>query len=185
MSAQSDRSNCTVGPSDDFVQRNRDWLVRLISSRIGSQAIVEDVLQEVGLAVARSAPPSKQEEELRPWLCKITIRQCALALRKAQRQRRLLEGAAENELGAECRLNDPIYWLLDRERSGLVREALATINEEKRTLLIWKYVDGMTYGQLADRLRVPAYVVEYRVVTAKKTLRKLLIDRGIGEEDLP
>jgi len=184
MSAQSDRGDCTASASDDFVQRNREWLVRVISSRIGSQAIVEDVLQEVGLAVARAAPPSEKEEELRPWLCKITIRQCALALRKAQRQRRLLEGAAENELDAESRLDDPIYWLLDRERSGLVREALATMDEEKRTLLIWKYVDGMTYSQLADRLRVPAHAAEYRVVTAKKALRRLLIDCGIGEEDL-
>jgi DNA-directed RNA polymerase specialized sigma24 family protein len=50
--------------------------------------------------------------------------------------------------------------------------------------LIWKYVDGMTYSQLADRLRVPAHAAEYRVVTAKKALRRLLIDCGIGEEDL-
>jgi RNA polymerase sigma-70 factor (ECF subfamily) len=185
MDVQTDHHDCAASPFDDVVQRNREWLVRVISSRTGSQALVEDVLQEVGLAVARSAQRVSQDEELRPWLCKITIRQCALALRNAQRQRRLLEGAAENELDAESRLDDPIYWLLDRERSGLVREALATMDEEKRTLLIWKYVDGMTYSQLADRLRVPAHVVEYRVVTAKKALRRLLIDRGIGEEDLP
>jgi RNA polymerase sigma factor (sigma-70 family) len=91
----------------------------------------------------------------------------------------------KTSLTAESRLDDPIYWLLDRERSDLVREALATMDEEKRTLLIWKYVDRMTYNQLADRLRVPAHVVEYRVVTAKKALRRLLIDCGIGEEDLP
>ena len=113
MSAQSDRGDCTASASDDFVQRNREWLVRLISSRTGSQTLVEDVLQEVGLAVARSAPACKQQEELRPWLCTIAIRQCALALRKTQRQQRLLEGAAENELDAESRLDDPIYWLLD------------------------------------------------------------------------
>ena len=185
MDVQIDQHDRTASPFDDVVQRNREWLVRLISSRMGSQALVEDVLQEVGLAVARSAQRVSQDEELRPWLCKITIRQCALALRNAQRQRRLLEGAAENGLDAESKLDDPVYWLLDRERSGLVREALAKMDEEKRTLLIWKYVDGMTYSQLADRLRVPTHVVEYRVVTARRALRKLLIDRGIGEDDLP
>jgi RNA polymerase sigma factor (sigma-70 family) len=185
MDVQIDQHDRAASPFDDVVQRNREWLVRLISSRTGSQTLVEDVLQEVGLAVARSAQRVSGDEELRPWLCKITIRQCALVLRNAQRQRRLLEGAAANGLDGESRLDDPVYWLLDRERSDLVREALATMDQEKRTLLIWKYVDRMTYNQLADRLRVAAHVAEYQVVTAKKALRRLLIDRGIGEEDLP
>ena len=96
-----------------------------------------------------------------------------------------MEGVAANAGDLDSRLDDPVYWLLDRERSDLVREALAAMDEEKRTLLIWKYVDGMTYGQLANRLRVPAHVVEYRVVTARRSLRRLLIQRGIGEDDLP
>lgn len=152
---------------------------------MGSQAFVEDVLQEIGLAVARNAVPSERDEELRPWLCTIAIRQCALALRNAQRQRRLLEGVAANQADLDSRLDDPVYWLLDRERADLVREALAVMDEDQRTLLIWKHVDGMTYGQLAHHFRVPVHVVEYRVVTARKSLRRLLIERGMGKGDLP
>jgi hypothetical protein len=50
MSAQSDRGDCTASASDDFVQRNREWLVRLILSLIGSQAIVKGQYAPTGIS---------------------------------------------------------------------------------------------------------------------------------------
>ena len=74
--------------------------------------------------------------------------------------------------------------MLDAERGSLVRDALAMMEGSKTDLLIRKYVDGKTYGQLAEQMQIPAHVVEYRVTAARKCLRKLLIERGLGEDDL-
>jgi RNA polymerase sigma factor (sigma-70 family) len=150
---------------------------------VGSRTLVEDIVQEVGLAVARTAHIPEPEEELRAWLCTIAIRQCGLALRRAERRQRLVDGAIANATTPDSRLDDPIYWLLSRERTDLVRGALEAMDPEERSLLIWKYVEGRTYGELGRCLRVPPHVVEYRVVTARKRLRGLLIERGLGEDE--
>ena len=173
-------------PADTpLVERHRGWLERLVAARTCSRDAVEDVLQEVALAVARTGQPPVGEHEERPWLCTIAIRQCALFLRRASRRARLLASAVGQRSGdATDRLqDDPIYWLMVREDAGLVGRALASLGHDDRQLLEWKYVEGHTYPQLAARLEVPRHVVEYRVVTAKKRLRGLLIDMGLGEDD--
>lgn len=156
-----------------------------MAARTCSRDAVDDVLQEVALAVARTGRPPVGEHEERPWLCMIAVRQCALFLRRASRRGRLLASAVEQRSGdAADRLQDePIYWLMMREDAGLVGRALAGLGHDDRQLLEWKYVEGQTYPQLAGRLDVPRHVVEYRVVTAKKRLRRLLIDMGLGDVD--
>lgn len=146
--------------------------------------MVEDVMQEIGLAIAHSKHPPKHDEDLRPWLCTIAIRQCALALRKATRQRRLETVVAENADDSGSKLEDPIFWLLNRERSKLLRDALKELDEDFRALLVWKYVEGKTYPELANQLNTPTHVLEYRVTKAKSLLRQLLIARGVEKEDL-
>jgi len=179
-----DMSSTAENTQENMVARHRSWLVRLVASRMGSASLVEDVLQEISLAVARSSTLPEQESQVAPWLCTIAIRQCALAHRKAIRQRRLIDGAAATVGDSDTWLDDPIYWLLDRERSGLVREALKLLDANGRSLLISKYVHGNTYPQMAADLGVEPHVVEYQVATARKNLRTLLIERGLGKDDL-
>lgn len=168
-----------------LVERHRGWLSRLVASRIGRGDSVDDVMQEVALAVARSQKTPEGECDERPWLCAIAIRQCALFLRSSYRRGRLLSRAADQLPHAVCdRLQeDPIYWLMGREDAGLVARALAALDDADRQVLAWKYVDGQSYPQVAARLGVPRHVAEYRVVTAKKRLRSLLVDIGMGEEE--
>lgn len=168
-----------------LVERHRSWLARLVAARTSRPDAVDDVLQEVAVAVARTVRPPVSEHEERPWLCAIAIRQCALHLRKSSRRARLLTRAAERlPREADSPLqSDPLFWLMGREDASLMARALASLDEDDRRVLEWKYVDGETYPHIAARLGVPKHVAEYRVVTAKKRLRGLLVDIGLGEDD--
>lgn len=178
-------SDPTPAEAPPLVERHRGWLERLVAARTCNRGSVDDVLQEVALAVARTGQPPVGEHEERPWLCAIAIRQCALFLRQASRRARLLASVVEQRSGdATDRLqDDPIYWLMLREDAGLVGRAIAGLGHDDRQLLEWKYIEGHTYPQLAARLRVPRHVVEYRVVTAKKRLRGLLVEMGLGGDE--
>lgn len=172
-------------PAVPLVERHRGWLERLVAARTCRRDAVDDVLQEVAVAVARSSQPPTCETEERPWLCAIAIRQCALFLRTSARRSRLLTRAAELlPRNAPPRLqDDPIFWLMGREDAALVTEAFARLAPDERQLLTWKYIDGLSYPQVADRLGVARHVAEYRVLVAKKRLRGLLVDIGLGEDD--
>lgn len=168
-----------------LLERHRDWLARLVAARTGRRDAVDDVLQEVAVAVTRSTRPPRVEHEERPWLCMIAIRQCALFLRTSSRRARLLARAAEqvSHWAGNRPEDDPIFWLMGREDAALVTRAMASLAAEDRQVLEWKYVAGETYPELATRLGVPKHVAEYRVVAAKKRLRGLLVDIGLGEDE--
>ena len=188
MNASATTTATVAGPDEagqPLVERHRGWLERLVAARTCRRDAVDDVLQEVAMAVARSTRPPASASEERPWLCAIAIRQCALFLRKSARRARLLSTAAERlqrDDGQQLQ-DDPIFWLVSREDAGLVAQALDSLPTDDRQLLTWKYIDGLTYPQLAARLGVARHVAEYRVVVAKKRLRGLLVDIGLGEDD--
>jgi RNA polymerase sigma-70 factor (ECF subfamily) len=169
-----------------LVDQHRSWLTRVVAARTGSRDAIDEVLQEVALAVTRSENPPACDEQVRPWLCTIAIRQCALLLRKAGRANRLVSRATAQVVhGSRNELrDDPIFWLLAQESETLVRRSLDALDEQQRGLLVWKYVDGLTYPEISRRLGVSRHVAEYRVVVAKKALRKLFLDMGLAEEGM-
>jgi RNA polymerase sigma-70 factor (ECF subfamily) len=164
-----------------IIESNRNWIERLVAARTGTRNGVEDVLQEVGLAVARSTARPTQADEVAPWLCKIAIRQCALIVRNQARHQRKLSGLQQDRPSQAS--PDPIFWLLHEETKEIVRAELVKLDAQSRQLLVWKYVHGLRYEDIGSRLGVSRHVAEYRLIEARKQLRRRLQARGIeGDE---
>jgi RNA polymerase sigma factor (sigma-70 family) len=167
------------------VEDNRDWIERLVAARTGREDLMEDVIQEVGLAVARSKDRPMSAREVAPWLCKIVVRQCALIVRNEVRRQRKLDGFGRTHATQDDENGDPIFWLLHQEQREIVREELAAMDSQVRRLLVWKYVNNLSYQDVASRLDVSRHVAEYRVIEARKELRRRLRARGIEGAESP
>jgi RNA polymerase sigma factor (sigma-70 family) len=164
---------------------HRAWMLQVITARTGTASLAEDVLQEVSLAVARSESRPTRADDVAPWLCKIVVRQCALAIRTEVRQQRRLDGFQQNRPPQDARAGDPIFWLLREEREAIVRRELAALEPPLRQALVWKYLHGLRYEEIAARLGLSRHGAEARVIQARKLLRRRLEARGIEGETLP
>lgn len=164
----------TLDPWSAEVDRHRPWLERLITSRLGSTEGVADVLQEIGLAVAKSEDRPKQSEELAPWLCRIAIRQCAQHLRGQIRRQRLIQDYAHQQPNRATQDADPIFGLMQDERQSLLREAIGGLPNELRDVLFAKYFERLTYQAISARFGITEHAVEYRLIEARKRLRQSL-----------
>ncbi|WP_417738737.1 RNA polymerase sigma factor [Rosistilla oblonga] len=178
-----DRVSMIADEIHELLDRHRPWLLRVIQARTTLASAVEDVYSEVLLAIAKSDHRPRDDSSLAPWLCKIAIRQSALANRTAMRRDRLNKDYAHQSPDSPA-ATDPIFWLMDQERRDLVRQVLHEMEPEVRGVLLAKFVEKLTYPQLAQRLGVAEHVVQYRVAQAKKRLRQMLTQRGIDQEDL-
>jgi len=167
------------------VRDSRDWIGRLVVARTGMPDQVEDVIQEVSLAVMRSASRPTVPAEIAPWLCKMVVRHCALVLRNRARQQRKLDGFQQAGAGRDVRQDDPVFWLLHAEQREIVRDELGAMDPQVRQLLIWKYVNALGYQDIASRLGVSRHVAEYRVTEGRKQLRRRLQQRGVDGGGLP
>lgn len=187
MSAKTVPQTCTNGMESqavDKLETHADWLRRLIDRRIRPLDCTEEVLQEVMLAATKSPQWPIAEAEQSPWLARVALRQCAMALRSwVRRQRRESSYASEQATADRYLVEDPIYALIASERRELVREQLGTLESTAKSLLVMKYVQGLSYRQIAERLNWEVATVEYRLAEARKQLRRRLVAAGLGSEE--
>ena len=108
-----------------------------------------------------------------------------LAARSQARHQRKLDGFRQTRASGDTRRSDPMLWLLAQEERELVHRALEMLDAKGRQLLVWKYVHGLTYREIAARLAVSVHTAEYRVIDARKRLRRWLHEQGIDGDVSP
>jgi RNA polymerase sigma factor (sigma-70 family) len=164
------------------LRHNEPWLRRVLYNRVGDRDVVDDLMQEIGLAISRPELRPKDPSRLGSWLYQVAIRQAYLYRRKMGRMRRHVESTPveANETPGQENEN-PLHWLLGNEHQQAVRKAIAGLRDIDRELLMLKYTENWTYQQLAERLGVTVHTVEHRLLKAKKNLRQLLKQAHVEE----
>jgi RNA polymerase sigma-70 factor (ECF subfamily) len=160
----------------ELVRVHSSWLRTVIFARVRNWHAVEEVLQELGLALTRlGVPPG---EDCRPWLRQVAIRQALLYRRRNGRLRRREETAAEihRQESGNGRLQspDPLEWLVARERAEMIRAAIGELPPVEAELLMLKYGEGWSYEQIAQHLGTTSAAVQSRLHRARAHLRQKL-----------
>ncbi len=163
-------------PLEAFPQ-HQAWLRTALLARLGCAHEVEEVMQEVAIAAATQSAKREPVERVAPWLYRVALRQMMLFRRKAGRRKRLIENAAKlsSESDSQSRTREPLEWLISLERQKEVQAAMRCLPERDRQLLMMKYVDGLSYGEIAQRIGVTASSVQSRLHRARALLRERLL----------
>jgi len=162
---------------------HRRWLRAVAYARVGSWDAAEDVLQEVGLAVARGRARPDQAAKVAPWLYQVTVRQSLLYRRKLGRGRRWWQRFAAQAWHGwrEREQADPLEWLLADERRQLVRSAVERLPSRDLEVLLLKYAEDWSYRQIAEHMGLSPSAVEARLVRARRRLRAELARAEVVE----
>lgn len=161
--------------------RHEAWLRTALHSRLGNSDEVDEVMQEVALAAANQSAKSQTVERIGPWLYRVALRQVMLFRRKAGRRKKLVDRFRHARV--ERHERTPLQFLLSQEQARLVRQAMSEMPELERQLLMLKYVEGFSYGGIADRLGVSASAVQSRLHRARAALRESIMASESGASD--
>ena len=165
------------------LEQHRDWLRSVVLARLGEPQAVDDVMQEVALAVTGNKAPLARADRVGPWLYQIAVRQTLLYRRKCGRRRRLVDRFADRFLPREShdRELNPLEWLLCRERSSRFRQTMELLSSRDREILMLKYGQNWSYKRIAEQLGISESAVEARLHRARLRLRKLLAEADVIE----
>ena len=155
---------------------NDRWLRTVVGARVGEPQAVDEVMQEVSLAVVRGQAPPRDINRISPWLYQLAVRQSLLYRRKAGRRRKLVGQYADrfHPTEQDNRTADPLDWLLAEERQRMVRKAIARLMPRDAEILLLKYIEGWSYHDLAEHLGVSHSAAESRLHRARANLREQL-----------
>jgi RNA polymerase sigma factor (sigma-70 family) len=163
---------------DAEYRRHARWLRTVVASRLQEPAAVEDVMQQIALAIAREDRRPREAARIGAWLYRVAVKQCLQHRRTAGRRRRFLHTLSQTTAGGQPP-PEPLDWLLYEERVQSVRFALGQLSDLDRQLLLLRYTEDWSCRQLAEHLGVSVSAVEYRLQLARERLRRVVVQQHV------
>ena len=197
------------------LEEHRPWLAKVLRCRIGDRHEVDDLLQEIALAVFRqnlkTNPPDNDAtneqndggeetnqantesekptggvpsdpEKVAPWLYRLAVRQAVNFHRRANRKTKITPVA---DLETTAQDHQPLDWMMAEEQSKHLNDAVSQLSPQQQEILTLKYTENWSYQQISNHLGIPVRSVEYRLLQARKQLRKLVVNGVISATRMP
>ena len=157
-------------------QRHGRWIRTVLLARLPNRDCVEDVFQEMAVAIACNPASWPETEKIEPWLYRVAIRQVLMFRRRNWRRSNIGIEPIENiELEFEDHnVVDPSHWAINSEAISQLEKALEKIAARDREILLLKHSQDWTYQQIAQHLGITIDKVIYRIKRARKKLACLL-----------
>ncbi len=153
----------------ELVRRYAGLAFQVARRVTGNASDAEDVAQECFVELARRAASVR---ELPNWLHGVALRRAADGIRSAIARRRQEQVAA-----AQAAVIDQQPWdsLLPE-----VDQIISELPELQRVPLILHFLQGLTHGEVAERLGLPRSTVSTRIAEGVQELRRRVGSRGHG-----
>jgi len=157
----------------------RPTLVRVAAGIVG-ESDAEDVVMTALLKVWRALPGFKRQAALRTWIIKIVRNSALDAVRSRSRRREVpLEQEDDSEQSVTTDLPDPRAEqpgeaLAASEEQTRVRQALEQMQEVHRQVLELRYMDDLSYSEIASALGISIGTVMSRLFYGKRKLAAML-----------
>lgn len=151
----------------------RDRIYNLIFYSIGEDLIAEDVLQIVFVKVYRGLPRFRFEATFATWIYRITINECLNQNRGRGFQQvpleALLGSSEEPDSGAAADSRHA-----ESERREIIHRAVMELTPKLRAVVVLKYLEGLSYEEIASVLECSAGTVASRLNRALRDLESRL-----------
>lgn len=170
-----------AGDSEAFgilVEKYKRKAFRLAFGVLRDQEEALDASQEAFIKAFRSLPKFKGDSAFYTWLFRITMN---VALdRRRQRATRAKSLGADDVAPEEWERTavspdvGPDEEAASAERRARIGQALQTLSEQHRSIIILSDIEGLSYREIAEVLDIPMGTVMSRLHNARKRLRQAL-----------
>jgi RNA polymerase sigma-70 factor (ECF subfamily) len=154
-----------------LVDRHYDPALRYALRMLGHRADAEDAVQDAFVRVYRSLPRYRHEGQFRAWVFRILVNRCRTAATGRRRRQSILapaEARPDRSHGVESPKQGEPFKLAAIER------ALAGLPVALREAFLLKYVEELTYDEMADVTGASVSALKMRVSRARQSLRAQL-----------
>ena len=161
-----------------LVQRHQHEVYTLAVRLVGGDhALAEDVAQESFIRAWKALPRFRGDAALSTWLHRITVN-TAHTHRAARHGSRRLPWSWCRMSSISSKDSDPQMHTENLGLRTVLTEALASLKEDQRTVVILKDVEGWSHGEIAETLDITIGAAKVRLHRGRKRLRDRLEEVG-------
>jgi len=154
---------------------HRRWIAAVLLAHKPRQADVEDLLQEVALAVVQKINQLDDPAALKPWLRMVAINAARATGRKQTRRKGLLRLVRPN-VPEEGEGTSDLTTQASRQRQERARQLGSLIEQlpdSYRECVLLRCARGMTHKQISEVTGLPETTIETRIARGRRMLREL------------
>ena len=169
---------------EDLVLEYQKQVYHITLKMTGSEEDAFDLSQETFLKAYRSLSAFRGEASFGTWLYRMAANICIDFLRKKKRGGEKLISLDEEEEEGRRPLElpdlryEPQNALEKKEIRESVRAGLQKLPHEQRLILVLRDVEGFSYQEIADTLKIELGTVKSRIFRARAHLARLLTEDG-------
>ena len=169
---------CLSGNAEAFallVDRYKTRIFVLVYAKIGHVQDAEDITQDAFLNAFRKLSTLRRWDNFYAWLYSIAMNRCKEFYRTQQRRiDTALQFTQSSNIQADMDTQS------DRLRNQQLHEALASLPEMHRQVLMLRYMAGMKSKEIARALRVSPNTVNQRLMRARSKLKTVLSEEMVS-----
>jgi len=171
----------TEGDLAEWMQVLGPRLIAVSHAICRDRQAAEDVVQEAFLKLWRT-PPDGPEKVVPSWMRRVVVNLSINHLRRTKRAETLPEFSTDPALRHDRRPEDHVDMADNLRR---VHDAMAQLPEDKRTILVLRVYEKLSYQQISEALEIPVGTVMSRLNRARSALKDLIEEELKRPEDDP
>ena len=162
-----------------LVKAHQDRVFDFCVRMLGDREEAFDLTQEIFLSVHQHLDQFRQDARLSTWIFRISRNHCLNRLKYLKRRGRGRsdEYGETNELAITESAGGPSQPDVHLERAqarSVVHQAIAQLDEEQRTLVVLRDVEGLSYEEIVEITELPEGTVKSRLHRAREKLVGIL-----------
>lgn len=157
-------------------------IYRLLFRMLGDAAEAEDLAQEVFITVFKSIDGFRGDSKLSTWLYRVASNHCKNRIkylqRRARGKKKEFDEIAEHDAIESATMNSsstiarPDQVVEAYEKEQILKEAIASLDDDHRELVVLRDIEHMTYEQIQEITGLAEGTVKSRLHRARHALRE-------------
>jgi RNA polymerase sigma-70 factor (ECF subfamily) len=165
---------CQRGEPDSFAllfETHSDKVYSIALRYAGEHSAAMDIAQDTFLKLLSHIGQFRSDAKFDTWLYRLVVNSCW----DHQRRKRKLAPVLDGLIDAVCAVQETVlHELLKRERQTAVQDVVAKLPPEQRIVVILRYMEELSYEDIAEAVGCSAGTVASRLNRAHKVLERRL-----------
>ncbi|GAW93770.1 sigma-70 family RNA polymerase sigma factor [Calderihabitans maritimus] len=169
----------------EIVRRYQRQIFSLAYRLTNNEEEAKDLAQEIFLHLYRSLDKYDRSRKFFPWMYRVATNVCYTFLRRKPPTAIPIDKVIEFTPLIPHLDSQPEDYCEVKEIQRLVQQAIADLPENYRLPLVLRYLEDLSYRQIAEIMEVPITTVETRLYRGKALLQKrlsVILERGPKRE---
>ncbi|MFH1941875.1 MAG: sigma-70 family RNA polymerase sigma factor [bacterium] len=181
-----------IGAFNTLVWRWEKPIFNFILRTVGNEDTAKDICQTTFIRMFKQLKTLREPDKFSPWIYRIALNLCRDEFKKKNRNHLLYfenymtDDNASNMISQMSDQNGktPEEFCNHQQLKEILKQALMSIPEEQRVIIIMKQYQGLKFTEISDILKQPINTTKSRLYYGLRALRKTLEESKYSKEVL-